>query len=175
MTKNAVAGSIRRWALAGETTDARPSRMARRFRILTTLFFLTAGALVMFLWVRSYRRCDVEHVTLPRVPGFLVASVSGELRLEVKRTASVEDRSHSSMSGEQDPDRKIPKHWSGFRFPVPSLVPIPIVPHWFVVITAALIATVAIAGVRPRFRLRALLIATTVVSAFLAMLRCAAL
>jgi hypothetical protein len=151
--------------------------MLRRFRIAISAVMLTASVLLVALWMRSYWRCDLAYISLPHVRNFLLASVNGELRFEVRRSSMVQStfaRSHHSIPAASDPDRGVPKNLSGFRFPIPDLVPIPVVPHWCPVIILGLIA--AFTGARPRFRfsLHTLLVATTFLSVILTLLRFAA-
>jgi hypothetical protein len=142
-------------------------------RIAWSVAWGVVAVLLCVLWVRSYWHCDILNTSVPELPRCLLASVNGELRIEIKKSAEPEPefRFHRSSAGAiSDPDRFVPKHFTGFRLPVSQLRPIPIVPHWFAASVAGVIAITGVGRTRFQFSLRALLIATTLVAVVLVLM-----
>jgi hypothetical protein len=139
----------------------------RKLRIAWSVGWGVLCLMLIVLWVRSYSHCDILNTSVPNLPRCLLASVNGELRLEIKKHSGRElhFRFHRSSQGvSSDPDRKVPKNITGFRLPVSQLQPIPVVPHWFAALLAGVLAIASPGRLNVRFSLRTLLIAMTVMA-----------
>jgi hypothetical protein len=152
----------------------------RKLRIALSTLCGIACVLLVVLWARSYRWCDVVKLQLPWRRIYFV-SAHGEVRCEVgaRRVSYWFQGSSMTPSGpaelnltrskipaSKDPDLRPPRSTSflGFRLPNKQFLPIPVIPHWFIILLGSAFVALNIRPYTLRFSLRTLLIATTLVA-----------
>jgi hypothetical protein len=147
--------------------------MLKYLRIAVTALCLTACVLLALLWVRSYWRLDSTIGPLSKTTGFQVSSMEGRIWLQYAAGLEAPVTSweffsrKESILGELEDDH--PLNGPTFRVASNSGILEAVVPHWFLAIITAAIATVFWTSRKWRFSLRTLLIATTLVAVGLGM------
>jgi hypothetical protein len=126
---------------------------------------------MIVLWGRSYWRLDaVAYKHPPRLSVWLVSS-KGQLRCEIERKpdnvsvlgGDVDKYYAFVRPTELDPERGNGSGILGFRLLGGSLVPVPVIPHWFAITVFGALGVVLGRG-SFQFSLRTLLLATTLVA-----------
>jgi hypothetical protein len=143
-------------------------RVIRYLRIAVTALSLTASALLIALWVRSYHWSDeVGFLPVGRW-GITAGSELGTTRFFASENVAIHAYVDTQYIGDFvfDPELIAEPGPLGLRF---SLFTSPSVniPHWFWVFLAASVAALPWISWSSRFRLRTLLIATTFVAVVL--------
>jgi hypothetical protein len=121
--------------------------------------------LLIALWVRSYRWCDVAVMPLSRSHCISLASKDGDIGCALYPTSKAEWKIYSVEMDEI----RIRTGWNpqGFYWSW-KLGPMVQVRHWFAVCVVAAIGSLS--WIRLRFSLRTLLIATTLVAIVLGLI-----
>ena len=149
----------------------------RKLRIAWSVGCGIACLLVIALWVRSYRWSDTITGPLPNGNLFFAHSivartVYGVSWLDTGRTIEWKIESDGRADGSNFDWRAAPEQLSGFTYWVDQHEVGVIIPHWFVAVLLATPATLpwVFCRFRPRFSLRALLIAMTLVAVVLGLI-----
>jgi hypothetical protein len=153
--------------------ETQKSEKSRKLRIAFSATCLIACVLLIVMWVRSYRTAD-EIFAIFSKHRFSFHSEFGGLSAVSHAPANVpngaiwtqrEPTAIISPSRFQFASQLVP---SPFRFAMPEVQTTASVPHWFLVVSATILATLPwIRQLRWRFSLRTLLIATTLVAVVL--------
>src|SRR5688572_26767993 len=135
-------------------------RVFRFLRYAVSALSLTACVLLIALRVRSYWRCDIAEGAFTSSSGFSFTSKGGEVTYREYSTSKVRWRIHSIERWEINARSGL--NPSGFFWSW-ELGPMVAVPHWFLLCIVAIVAATPWLPWSRRFRLRTLLIATTLV------------
>ena len=138
--------------------------MNRRLRIAVSVFFAVVAVAFAVLWVRSYSRCDMlahngtTHTTFGSNWGYVYL-----IRVDAKSMQNQRRQPgwrHSAMESHERPA----------KFEWVDIPPVfqTTVPYWFLVLMA--IALSCLPWTMPRFTIRSLLIATTLVAVVLGLI-----
>ena len=141
--------------------------MLKSLRIAVTAVSLTACVLLVALWVRSYKQCDIFCLGIDRVPGQWLQSLDGKLTYD-GRASLVK----SGFGWIVHPAKKsrLPEDYAtkpvlGFQWAIGG-EPRPMIPHWFPIFVFAALAGLAWLDWR-RFSLRTLLLFVTVAASMM--------
>jgi hypothetical protein len=149
--------------------------MRKNLRIAATMLCLVACALLVTLWVRSYFARDMLRGVV-RSQAVYFTSLRGKFAIGI----DVWPHAPFGWTNESKSDKsnmravfptvtgKRPLSIIGFRWLFTPRLIIVVVPHWFILLITA--ACAAIPWIKLQFGLRTLLIAMTLVAAFLGLI-----
>jgi hypothetical protein len=139
-----------------------------KYRKLRIAFSAVCGVLCLVLialWVRSYRSGDRVAFPAPATQGVVIESANGRVLAAIIGTDSPVTVKGVIVSRYQRPDYQLGGSDTGLELLSEYSEYGVIVPHWFLIILCAVVATLP--WIRWRFSVRTLLIAITLVAILL--------
>lgn len=142
--------------------------MLYHLRVTVTVFCTLACALLLALWVRSFNKSDLLKGHLPGVPQLVVVSDSGKMLVAVHGQEMGNPQALPWRIFHSAPTDSLPKgNALGFLITRPRSGPKILVPQLFMVFLAGILSAAPWIRWSWRFRLRTLLVATTLVAVLL--------
>jgi len=151
-----------------QSDETKPPQKLRKLRIAWSVFWGVACVLLIVLWVRSYQWEESASGPLPGASGFILDSIPSRLEIQLwDGHLSWEVIRYSQESLKARHIERSPFRGTGFGFYSRPHYCIIHIPYWFLSISTAILTAVPWLRYSKRFRLRTLLIATTLVAVVL--------